>query len=29
VQACFDVSVVRPLLGRLLDEATRMALSHV
>ena len=29
VQACFDVSVVRPLLGRLLDEATRKALSHV
>jgi glycosyltransferase involved in cell wall biosynthesis len=29
VQACFDISVVRPLLGRLLDEATRSALSPV
>jgi glycosyltransferase involved in cell wall biosynthesis len=29
VQACFDSSVVRPLLGRLLDEATRSALSPV
>ncbi len=29
VQACFDVSVVRPLLGRLIAEATQGALSAV
>ena len=27
VQACFDTSVVVPMLGRLLDEARRGALS--
>jgi glycosyltransferase involved in cell wall biosynthesis len=29
VQACFDIAVVRPLLRRLLDEATRGVLSPV